>query len=95
MGFPLASHVSVSEDILVKELEGEAVLLNLKTESYFGLDEVGTRMWNVLTSSNSIQDAHKILLQEYEVDQEVLIHDIENFVKRLIKEEMIKLAENE
>src|SRR5262249_46846096 len=35
----------VSKDVLVQELGGESVLLNLNGGRYFGLDEVGTRMW--------------------------------------------------
>ncbi len=47
--------VSAATDVLVQELAGEAVLLNLKTEQYFGLDAVGARMWQSLVSEPSIQ----------------------------------------
>ena len=47
--FPtLHSRVSVNDDVLFQELDGEGVLLNLKTGVYFGLDSVGARVWQLL-----------------------------------------------
>lgn len=44
--------VSVPEDTLMRELEGESVLLNLTNEKYYGLNKVGTRMWNALEKAH-------------------------------------------
>ncbi len=52
------------EGVLVRELEGESVLLNLESESYFGLDGIGTRMLALLTDSDSIEAAYEKLLDE-------------------------------
>ena len=71
------------EGVLVRELGGESVLLNLNTESYFGLDETGTRMWAALTKSASIDAAFETLLTEYEVEPEHLRADLLRFVERL------------
>ena len=43
--------VSVPDGVMIRELDGEAVILNVNTEHYFGLDEVGTRIWMVLTAA--------------------------------------------
>lgn len=58
------TRVSVPEAVLVRELDGESILLNLKTESYFGLDRTGTRMWSLLTAGGSIQGAYETLPAE-------------------------------
>ena len=49
--------ITVPEHVLMRELEGESVLLNLDSERYFGLDETGTRMWSVLSTCKSIEPA--------------------------------------
>jgi hypothetical protein len=49
MSIAFESRVNMPSDVLVSEQDSESVLLNLKTETYFGLDEVGTRMWGALT----------------------------------------------
>ena len=95
MDASLTGRIKIGEEILIKELEDEAVILNLKNESYYGLDEVGTRMWNVLTNSDSIQQAHEILKEEYEVDSDTLLRDIGLFVKDLVENEMVTITNNE
>ncbi len=85
--------ISAPEGVLVRELEGEAVLLNLNTESYFGLDEVGTRMWEVLTSSESAQGAYETLLGEYEVQPEQLRQDIRDFIDKLAGEGLLEVGD--
>jgi hypothetical protein len=66
------SKVRVSPDVLVSELDGESVLLNLRSQSYFGLDEVGTRFFELLTMADSVQAAYETLLSEYDIDEGTL-----------------------
>ena len=63
MSISFAERLVLPEDVLISNVEGESVLLNLNSERYFGLDEVGTRMLSVLTTSNSIQTAYEALLE--------------------------------
>ena len=80
----LKNKVTVPDGVLVRDLVGESVLLNLNSESYFGLDEVGTRMWTVLSASPSIEAAFDTLLIEYEVDPVQLRNDLHNFIEKLV-----------
>ena len=77
--------ITVPDGVLVRELAGESVLLNLQSESYFGLDEVGTRMWAALTVSPTIAVAFDILLAEYDVEPERLRADLQNFTQKLVE----------
>ena len=52
--------ISVPDCVLVRDLDGESVALNLHTERYYGLDEAATRMWTVLTTSLDIQAAFEV-----------------------------------
>ena len=89
----LKGRVTTPEGVLVRELEGESVLLNLNSESYFGLDDVGTRMWAALTNSPSIEGAFEILLAEYEVEPEQLRADLCSLVERLAEVGLIDVSE--
>lgn len=87
--------VSVAPDVMFRELGGESVLLDLKTERYLGLDEVGTRMWNVLIGSPSIQAAYAELAAEYDVESDRLKKDLEELIVKLVAEGLIVVgAEN-
>ena len=80
----LKNKVIVPDGVLVRELAGESVLLNLNSESYFGLDEVGTRMWTVLIASPSTEAAFDTLLTTYEVEPLQLRNDLHNFIEKLV-----------
>jgi hypothetical protein len=92
MSISFAERLILPEDVLVSDVEGESVLLNLNSERYFGLDEVGTRMLSVLTTSNSIQTAYEALLEEYEVENEALRRDLAELVDRLIDQGLLEVA---
>jgi len=64
------------EEILLCNLEGQAVILNLQTGAYYGLDEVGNRMWELLSQHRKVGEAYRILLEEYEVEPQRLREDL-------------------
>ena len=67
--------VTIAPDVLFRVIGDEAVLLNLESELYLGLDSVGTRMWLVLQESPTIQAGYDTLTGEYEVAPDVLRRD--------------------
>jgi hypothetical protein len=75
---------AVPAHVLVRILDRESVLLNLETEQYFGLDETGTRMWQLVTTSPNIDAAFQDLLAEYEVDPELLRSNLIELLSRLL-----------
>lgn len=89
----LSQKVSLAEDVLIQELSGESVLLNIDSEQYFGLDEVGSRMLSVLTESESIQAANDILLQEYEVEPAQLEKDLLELIEKCVKHGLVKVTQ--
>ena len=89
--FTFSSKVCARPDVLVNCVEGEAVLLNVASESYFGLDEIGTRMWHLLTTSPSIQSAYDALFEEYDVAPEQLRKDLLSFVETLLDQNLVEL----
>jgi hypothetical protein len=84
-------HLGAAANVLIREIEGEAVILNLNSERYFGLDEIGTRMWALLTSAESVQSAYETLLDEYEIDAETLRHDLTEFIEEMVDNGLMEL----
>jgi hypothetical protein len=80
------------DSVLVRELSGEAVLLDLNSEMYFGLDEVGYRVWTALTSSERVSGAFEALLCEYEVDPEQLRESLESFVGECVGQGLLQVV---
>jgi len=64
----LAARVTPREGVLFQQLQDEAVLLNLDSGQYFGLDQVGTRIWNLLVDGKALPQVVSAIVEEYEVD---------------------------
>jgi hypothetical protein len=89
--FSLSDRVEVPSHVLVRFLENESVLLNLETESYYGLDEIGTRMWQVVTAAPSIENAHAELLSEFDVEAELLRQNLSELLGRLVDDGLLRV----
>jgi hypothetical protein len=79
----LSSTARISEDAVFRELEGEAVVLNLAQGTYFGLDEVGTRIWQLIERFGRLDAVRDALLQEFDVDPSTAERDLLDLVSRL------------
>lgn len=94
MAISFTDRVRVPDGVLISGLQEESVLLNLDSERYYGLDDVGTRMFSVLTSSDSIQSAFEILRKEYNVDQSVLQQDLIALLNKLVEQGLVEVSSN-
>jgi hypothetical protein len=80
----------ISKDVLAQELAGETVLLDLASESYFGLDAVGTRVWQLLQAGQGEDELIEILLSEYEVGRQELASDVAELLAKLEEAGLIR-----
>jgi hypothetical protein len=92
MSESFSRRVVVPESVLVRELSGEAVLLNLDSEMYFGLDEIGYRVWTALTTSDSVGAAYEQLLSEYEVEPEQLRESVDELINQCTEQGLLQLV---
>ena len=84
--------VKIAPDVLFRAVGEETVLLNLNTELYLGLDAVGTRMWNAVTSAINIHAAYDALLLEYDVEPSRLRGDLDEFLGKLLDQGLIQIG---
>jgi len=80
----------ISPDVVFRDLDGEAVLLNLRTGVYFGLDPVGTRIWDLLVERRSLPAILDTLLGEYEVDTARCERDVRLFLAALTEHALLE-----
>ncbi len=92
MALSFAARVAVPKAVLMREIGGEAVILNLDSEKYYGLNEVGARVWVALTTASSIQAAYETLLSEFAVQPDQLRQDLESLVADLAEHGLVTLA---
>lgn len=88
----MADRVVIPDAVIARQLEGETVVLNLETGVYFGLDGVGTEIWNALQSGGRIEDAFSTVLHAYEVQPATLQDDLLRFVNQLASKGLLNAA---
>lgn len=86
-----ADRVAVPAHVLVRFLENESVLLNLETERYYGLDDTGTRMWQLVTAAASIDEAFAELLREFDVEEGQLRVNLSELLGRLVEHGLLQV----
>ncbi len=85
-------NLRISDEVLFQEVSGEAVLLDLKSEQYFGLDKVGTHVWQLLNQNLPEESIIEQLLQRYEVDRPTLENDVSQLLDQLEKAGLVERA---
>ena len=81
---------NVSPDALFRMLEEEAVILDMGSQKYFGLNPVGTRIWQLLAEHGTIEPVVATLLEELDVEEERLRQDVEKLVAELSENGLIR-----
>jgi hypothetical protein len=70
------STLKIPDHVLSRRVGNETVLLSLEDEHYYGLDGVGTRLWEIIGDRTTFGEAVGALLAEYEVERDVLMRDV-------------------
>jgi len=88
----LASRVRVNDDVLFQELQGEAVVLNLKSGVYFGLDPVGTRIWQLFAAHELLSEIVPTIVAEYDVTEDRCSADLLALVADLERQGLVAVS---
>lgn len=86
------SNLRPMSGVVVAERDGRAVLLDMNSEQYFGLDEVGARIWSALAAGATAEGAARALADEYDAPVETLINDAETFAARLVDARLLEVV---
>jgi hypothetical protein len=73
----------VHPSVISRELSGETVLLNLESGVYYGLDAIGTRVWQLLMQGGTVAGVCETMIEEYDVAPEMLQGDVARLVGEL------------
>ena len=87
-----SKRLEVSEDVLIRVVGDEGILLNLNTQQYYSLNPSGMRILEVLKNSASMEEALSRLINEYAVDPAVLRCDLQELVEDMLKQGLIEIA---
>jgi hypothetical protein len=78
-------------DIIWKNVKGEIVLLNPVSGKYYGLNKVGCAFWEKIDGKRSLSEITSSLLEDFNVEKERLVKDIEDLMKTLTGNNLVTL----
>jgi hypothetical protein len=81
----------VTSGTLCREVQGETVLLQLESGEYFGLDEVATRIWQLIVEKGDLAEVEAAMQAEYEADAAVLAADLNRVLGELAGKRLIAI----
>ncbi len=82
--------VIATEDHVSSDLAGETVILNMQDGTYYGLNETGTRVWELLGEPRSVEELQHVLLDEYDVSPEQCMDDLLAMLRDMEKHDLVR-----
>ena len=79
----LGDTFTISKDAVFRDLDGEGVILDLNAGTYFGLNAVGARIWQLIVEKGALQAVFEALCTEFDADPETLERDLLDLVTSL------------
>ena len=81
--FAIPSHV------MSRELGDDCVMLDLASGTYFGLDPVGARLWQLLGEGRTVAEACDVLAAEYEAGRDEIEADVGELLESLAAQGLV------
>lgn len=87
----LSDKVSIPPQVMARTVGDETVILDLASGTYFGLDPVGARIWELLGEGKTFAEICDQMLDEYEVTREELERDTLRLAQELAEQGLIHI----
>lgn len=79
MGFTkeigLTTIVTQEAGLVAADMDGEKVMLNIKNGKYFGLDTIGSSIWEIIEIPRTIGEVVSLLQKKYDVEEKICERD--------------------
>ena len=90
-GINLETVINKNLEIDDTDLDGEKVMMNLDKGEYFMMNEVGSRIWEIISEPINVKEIISTLRNEYEVDEETCKETVIEFLGRLDNADLISI----
>ena len=86
---PHDNKITINRKIVWREVDGEAVILNVDSSNYFTLNETGTHIWKMLKSGNTVSGITAAMSKEYGVSESRVRNDVNKLITSLKNEKIV------
>lgn len=82
-------------NLIATDLDGNKVMMNMESGKYYMLDGIGSRIWQLLETSPSINDIVSALVREYDVDHQQCLADLLRFFSKMAQAGLVAIPSNQ
>lgn len=79
-------------DLLFNKIDGEVIMLSIENGEYYGMDKVGSRIWDLIEKKIKLEDLILILMDDFEVTKEQCYFDTLTFLNELKAKKLIEFC---
>ncbi len=88
----LDSVVTKAAGLVAADMDGEKVMLNIDKGKYYGLDVIGSRIWELLEKPQSVRDVVILLLKDFDVEDKICERDVLAFFRKLYAQGLVEIV---
>ena len=89
----LDSTVVAEAGLFSTDLDGELIILSTATDLYYGLNETGVLIWDLIQAPRRVREIHDLLLDDLDVEPEEWERDLLALLQELVDQGLAKAAE--
>ncbi len=86
--------VARDPEMLASEMDGEKVMMSIERGEYYGLDETGSRIWDLIENETQVGDIVVQLLEDFDVDRDECARDVLEFLEELKQKGLIMTSDD-
>ena len=86
-------YVVIAPAVVSEIIDGEAVILNLKSNNYYSSTKCGAKLWEWIVQGNSLSNLVELAQQNYSGDTDTMKDAVTSFVNELLRQELVKPAD--
>jgi hypothetical protein len=86
-----STKIVASPNQVATEVEDQTMILDMDSGLYFGLNAVGSTVWNRIQSPSTVQQIYDAVLTEYQVDRQIVERDVNSLLEKMWQHELIDI----
>lgn len=88
----LFDKLTIPGQVMAREVGGETVILDLDSGTYYGLDPVGARIWQLIAKGQTLTQVCEVMLSEYDVTREDIERDVLTLAQTLLEKQLVSVS---
>ena len=87
------TYIKRNNEVFASEIDDEVVMMNIQSGKYFGMDAIGSRIWQLVEEKIQVKEIIAQLLEEYNVTEEQCSNDVLEFLNELYEQNLVQVTE--